>query len=560
MKTKLAAFHPFIQDISTLPSPRKFNYPFCYEAHPLAKIAAGQVQEFLNQSYDNEHNFGIDPEHQGMVIGKMFGVLVVRTPENELGFLAAYSGKLAQGKQHPYFVPPVYEVFQENGMYLTEVKGVTALNEALEALERNESYLSLKAQLEQTKGLAELEIGELKTQHRILKKERHKRRKEAQLNLSPEALEPFLEQLKNESLKQQYDLRVISRSWEAKLKDLEIALSAHLEKIEQLKEDRKQASAQLQRQLFESYKFVNAKKDWKSLLSIFTEDLGLVPPAGAGECAAPKLLQYAYLHNLQPVTMAEFWWGQSPKSEVRKHGEFYPACRSKCLPILGFMLEGLEVDDNPLENNPAEGKEMTIVFEDDDLIVVNKPAEFLSVPGRYVKDSVQTRIKARYPEAILVHRLDQSTSGIILIGKNHESYVHLQKQFLQKTVLKRYHAVLNGVVDKDSGIIDLPLRVDLDNRPQQMVCYEYGKPAQTKFEVQKIVDGKTFIHFYPITGRTHQLRMHAAHPSGLNVPILGDDLYGTKAERLFLHAEYLEFDHPRTRERLRFEVDAEFEI
>nr|WP_242691685.1 RluA family pseudouridine synthase [Pedobacter sp. SYSU D00823] len=539
--------------------PEKFNYPFCYEAHPLAKLAAMQVQDFLSKSYDNEHNFGIDPEHEGIVIGKMFGVLIVRNSENEIGFLAAYSGKLAQGRQHPYFVPPVYEVFQENGMYLTEVRAVTALNEALETLEQDKEYLRLKSQLEELKSLAAQEIGELKSEHRGLKKERHKRRKEAQISLLPEALEQLLEELKNESLKQQYDLRVLTRSWDAKLQEIELVIGNYLKKIEQLKEDRKQASAKLQRQLFENYRFLNANKDWKSLLSIFTEDLGLVPPAGAGECAAPKLLQYAYLHNLQPITMAEFWWGQSPKSEVRKHGDFYPACRSKCLPILGFMLEGLAVDDNPLENNPAEGKEMSIVFEDEDFIVVNKPSEFLSVPGRYVKDSVQTRIKERYPDAILVHRLDQSTSGIILIGKNHESYVHLQKQFLKRTVVKRYQAVLNGVVEKRIGIIDLPLRVDLDNRPQQMVCYEYGKPAQTKFEVQKIQDGKTFIYFYPITGRTHQLRMHAAHPSGLNVPIWGDDLYGTKANRLFLHAEYLEFDHPKTMERLAFTVDPEFE-
>ena len=552
------AFHIFNEDVSKEAIPDKFTYPFCYDAHPLAKKAALQVQEFLELSYDNEHNFGIDPDHEGMVIGKMFGVLVVKTRNNNLGFLAAYSGKLAQGKQHPYFVPPVYDVFQDDGIYQNEVKSIYSINGKLEALEQDEAFLSLRSELENTKELAYKEIEALKSRFRIGKKERKQRRKEEQHRLSAEDFEDLLEDLKHESLKQQYDLRILTKSWEEKLEEIEKSIQPYKSKIEQLKEERKNRSIKLQQQLFENYRFLNAKMDQKSLLSIFTAELDLAPPAGAGECAAPKLLQYAYKHNLQPLTMAEFWWGASPKSEIRKHGEFYPACRTKCGPILGFMLEGLAVEDNPLERNPADGKEITIVFEDDDLVVIDKPAEFLSVPGKYVSDSVQTRIQKLYAEATLVHRLDQSTSGIILAAKNHESYVHLQKQFVKRTVTKRYLAVLDGIVEQESGIIDLPLRVDLDNRPQQMVCYEYGRPAQTRYEVQKRLNGKTHIHFYPITGRSHQLRVHAAHPSGLNTPISGDDLYGNKNERLFLHAEYLEFDHPKTKERLAFTVPAGF--
>ncbi|PWG78391.1 RNA pseudouridine synthase [Pararcticibacter amylolyticus] len=554
------AFHQFNENIPEGPLPEKFTYPFCYEAHPLARMAASQVRDFLNSSYDNEHNFGIDPEHEGMVIGKMFGVLVVKTPENQTGFLAAYSGKLAQGRQHPYFVPPVYDVFQEDGMYLNELKNLVALNEDVDSLEEDGTFLALRKSFAETQKLADAEISEWKRKLRMWKKERDQRRNEGRQSLKEEEFAGLQDVLRNESLKQKFDLRILSASWQEKISDIEKKISQHQQKIDQLKDERKNRSASLQVRLFENYRFLNARKEWKSLLSIFTEQSGLTPPAGAGECAAPKLLQYAYLHNLQPIAMAEFWWGQSPKSEVRKHGEFYPACRGKCGPILTFMMEGLQVDDNPLETNPANGKEISIVFEDDDILVISKPAEFLSVPGKFVTDSVQTRIQRLYPRATLVHRLDQSTSGIILVGKHYDAYVYLQKQFVKRTVAKRYLAVLDGILEEDEGIIDLPLRVDLDNRPQQMVCYEHGKPAQTRYKVQKRVNGRTYIHFYPVTGRTHQLRVHAAHSSGLNIPIAGDDLYGTKDTRLFLHAEYLEFTHPTTRERLSFTVPADFDI
>ncbi|RYG05281.1 MAG: RNA pseudouridine synthase, partial [Chitinophagaceae bacterium] len=356
---------------------------------------------------------------------------------------ASYSGKLAQGKQHPYFVPPVYDVFEEDGMYLNEVKFVTALNSDLEAIEQDERLSVLRKELAVIRQKADTEIDASKTIFKLGKKDRKKRKAEAEATLSAQDFEALQEQLKYESLKQQYELRVLTRFWDEKIQVIAIEIARYQDKIDQLKEDRKTLSAALQRQLFENYRFLNANKDWKSLLSVFTEDLGLIPPAGAGECAAPKLLQYAYLNNLQPVAMAEFWWGASPKSEIRKHGEFYPACRTKCIPILSFMLQGLLVDDNPLENNPADGKEMRIVFEDEQIIVIDKPAEFLSVPGRFVRDSIQTRIQALYPEAKLLHRLDQGTSGIILVAKDHESYVHIQKQFTTRTVSKRYLALLD---------------------------------------------------------------------------------------------------------------------
>lgn len=554
----LSAFHAFDRDTSLECLPDLFTYPFCYEAHPLAGMAVSQLQEYLNERYDNEHNFGIDPEHEGLVIGKMFGVLVVRNGAGELGFLAAYSGKLAQGRQHPYFVPPVYDVFEENGMFMTETRHVSALNLRLETLEQEKTYLDLCAGLADTRRQAENEISALRGKLREWKKDRQRQRKEAEHVLEQQDFEALKEKLRHESLQQQYELKVLNNSWSTTLGAMELELAPYLHEIEHIKEARRESSASLQRKLFENYRFLNARGEWKSLLTIFTEELNIVPPAGAGECAAPKLLQYAYCHGLEPVAMAEFWWGASPKSEVRKHGEFYPACRSKCIPILSFMLQGLNVEANPLENNPAEGKELKILHEDEDVIVVNKPAEFLSVPGRYVNDSVQSRIRALHPEAFLVHRLDQSTSGIILVAKGHENYVDLQKQFLRRTVEKRYLAVLDGTLPNKEGFIDLPLRVDLDNRPRQVVCYEYGKAARTRYKVIKTENDKTLVYFFPITGRTHQLRVHAAHQAGLNTPIAGDDLYGNKADRLYLHAQYLEFDHPRSRVRVSFTAEADF--
>ena len=263
---------------------------------------------------------------------------------------------------------------------------------------------------------------------------------------------------------------------------------------------------------------------------------------------------------MKPIAMAEFWWGMSPDSEVRVHKQFYPACRGKCEPILAHMLEGIEVEENPMLSQ-AEVKDLEIVFEDDWLLLINKPADFLSVPGKELKDSVLERIKINYPSAtgpLLVHRLDMSTSGLLLVAKTEDVYKNLQKQFIQRKVRKTYLALLEGIVNEKEGNIDLPLRVDLEDRPKQMVCYEHGKNALTEFKVLEIKDNKTWIKFYPITGRTHQLRVHAAHHLGLNCPIVGDDLYGTKAQRLHLHAAQIEFTHPITKDKMVVDCEADF--
>ena len=322
-------------------------------------------------------------------------------------------------------------------------------------------------------------------------------------------------------------------------------------------------SIALQHKLFENYTFLNAENNTKSLHAIFPIGDGDLPPSGAGECAAPKLLQYAYSQHWTPICLAEFWYGKSPNSEIRKHVYFYPACKTKCLPILSHMLVGLDVEDNPLEAHPTILAKLDIIYEDHDLIVINKPFGLLSVPGRNIGDSIFTRIQFHYPhikELMVVHRLDMATSGLILFAKTKTAHKHIQMQFLHRTIHKKYVAVLDGIFENDIGLIDLPIIGDYENRPRQKVCYEYGKAAQTNYKVIDRKDNKTLIHFYPSSGRTHQLRVHAAHHLGLNTSILGDDLYGKRADRLYLHAEELAFQHPSTNREMKFLVESGFEF
>lgn len=341
--------------------------------------------------------------------------------------------------------------------------------------------------------------------------------------------------------------------------------------IEQLKTERKERSAALQRKLFGQFRMLNARGEVKDLYTIFEQTVQKVPPAGAGECALPKLLQYAYLHQLKPLAMAEFWWGDSPKNEIRHHGYYYPSCKGKCEPILQHMLQGLEVDENPLLNSIHEDEELEIVYEDEWLVVVNKPTGMLSVPGKEEdRDSVYHRLKKKYPDAtgpMIVHRLDMATSGLLLVAKTKEVHQHLQAQFASRSIKKRYVAVLDGAtatVEKTAlppgrtGRIELPLCLNPLDRPRQIVSREHGKEAITEYRIISESEKHIRIAFYPLTGRTHQLRVHAAHPEGLGCPILGDELYGKKADRLYLHAEYIEFRHPISGKILRIQKEADF--
>ena len=551
-------FIPF-QSALNFPLPEKFTYPFYYQPHPIALLASKELQvRLLEQEF--QHDFGINQVERNGAIGKMFGVLVVQNEQGELGYLAAFSGKLGNSNEHDGFVPPVFDLLDPTGFFRKEEIEVNELTLQLEELLNDKEYILLQSKVAQVRMDFQQWNDAEKSELKRLKKERQQRR-DASDKSNATAYEGLIEQLKQESISQQIQFKHEQIAKRKALSELEENLVFWEKKIGDLKEQRALMSADIQARIFQAYTFLNKDNQAKSLLSIFENTPFKTPPAGAGECAAPKLLQYAFLHQLKPIAMAEFWWGISPDSEVKVHKEFYPACRGKCEPILSHMLEGIELDVNPMSINPAEGKELPIIYEDEYLLLVNKPAEFLSVPGKTIDDSVQTRIQLKYPSAtgpLLVHRLDMSTSGIILIAKQKDIHESLQKQFLKRTVEKRYMALLDGYVKSSAGEISLPLRVDLEDRPRQLVCYEHGKHALTTYEVLERKNGRTRIHFYPHTGRTHQLRVHAAHSKGLNAPIIGDDLYGQKADRLHLHAEYLSFWHPITKERMEINCPAPF--
>jgi len=554
------AFTPFLSDISAIDLPQYFTYPFYYSPHPLSLIACQELQDYLKNQTDFKHNFGFDENDSSLQIGKMFGVLVVKNQAGELGYLSAFSGKLADENHHKRFVPPVFDLLEKDNFFRIGEVEVNDLTLKIQALESDEIYLQLKANLASFKLEMETEIGLKKQDLKVSKKQRDEKRALAKTTLNDAEQLLLIEQLKTESIREQLKVKDFIREINIKYAEIEQLFLEKEQVVLQLKEERANKSSSLQKEIFEQYTFLNQAQKTKSLLAIFSQTVFQTPPAGAGECAAPKLLQFAFLNNLQPICMAEFWWGKSPSSEVRLHGQYYPACRGKCDPILAHMLEGISLEKNPMLEQ-ASVKEIPVVFEDDYLLLINKPPEFLSVPGKELKDSVYERMRLKYPNAsgpLLVHRLDMSTSGLLLIAKTEEIYKHLQSQFIRRIVKKSYIALLDGIVNKTEGDISLPLRVDLEDRPKQLVCYEHGKNAYTKYKILGIENGKTRIQFFPITGRTHQLRVHAAHHLGLNCPIIGDDLYGTKGERLCLHAQWIQFKHPITKEIVEFSCEPEF--
>ena len=560
MLSQIKCFTPFKTSIDAYSLPKRFTFPFYYQPHPLCVLAVKELQEHLKTQQQWQHNFGLTGEKE-TAVGKMFGVLLVSNQQNEIGYLSAFSGQLAGTNHLPKFVPPVFDLLAEDGFFKTKQVIINQLNEKIKIIEKTPSILAADHALKSEKEAASTLI----KAHRALMMEARKKRKEqritAKLALNEDDFLQRNKGLNQESITHKKQLKALMSYWGNKVQQAENKVIQLTAECDALKQQRKALSSALQQQIFEQYSFLNIKGIAKSLFAIFKETSQQIPPAAAGECAAPKLLHYAFQEGMKPLAMAEFWWGEPPKSAIRQHLNFYPACQGKCQPILGHMLTGLEMDENPLLNNPAKGKSIDIVYEDDVMLVINKPAEFLSVPGKNIKDSVYQRIKQRYPHAtgpLIVHRLDMSTSGLLLMALSKEAHKNLQKQFIQRSIKKRYIALLDGLLGKDKGVVDLPLRVDLEDRPRQLICGQYGKQATTQWEVIERKNKQTKVYFYPITGRTHQLRVHAAHSKGLNMPIVGDDLYGHKANRLHLHAESLTFDHPVTGERMCIQVEAEF--
>lgn len=473
---------------TSIEKPLRFNNPFDYEPHPLCLLAADEVNRFIA----SQSELLADAQR-----GKMFGVLIVEQgKESALSYIAAYSGLLAGRNDWPFFVPPVFDAQQPDGHFKQTERLISSIN----------------AQLSQLSSSSE-----------------------ASSTCSSEVLA--------------------------------------------LKEQRKQMSEELQLWLFSQYRMLNALGETKDLVEIWRDyhrqpkiqQRFPLPPGGSGDCCAPKLLQYAYQHGLSPVAIAEFWYGASPKGEIRHHGQFYPACRGKCLPILTHMLKGLDVDETPSPSVQNLKDQLEVLYADETILVVNKPSGLLSVPGRIEAPSVETILSEKYGRVFMPHRLDMDTSGLLVVARNEDAYKHLQQQFYSRIVSKKYIALLDVAERQksgktilqagDKGTISLPLRPDPLDRPRQVVDPLHGKQAVTDFEVLSVQESAVengcesaavLVSLIPHTGRTHQLRVHCAHPDGLACPIVGDPLYGKKAQRLCLHAAELSFHHPSKGEQMHF--------
>lgn len=539
----LPHFHPLD---TGLKKPAKFTDPFCYEPHPLCLLAAKEVQDYIA----GDGRLRADADR-----GKMFGVLIVETDGGQLGYLAAFSGLLCGGNDWLFFVPPVFDATQPDGYFKTREAGITAINRRIDSILRSDGYLNA---LRETNLCVETNA-KAEDEYRQSMREAKARRDARRLSPQPVTAEEAAA-MTRESQHMKAELRRIKQRGAELMAAKRLAAKAFEDEISALKARRRQMSDALQHWLFSQYSMLNALGERKDLCAIFAETPQRVPPAGAGDCCAPKLLQYAYLNSLRPVCMAEFWWGASPKGEVRHHLHFYPACRGKCLPILGHMLKGLKVGKGSYEATVTQPLE--VVYEDEWLAVVNKPAGMKTVPGRNGGTSVLEEMRRRHPDrpqTAPVHRLDMDTSGLVVVAFDTETYKKLQAQFLRREVKKRYTALLDGVPHRPAhGEISLPLRPDPLDRPYQKVDFTDGKEAVTEYQILVTQGNATRVALFPRTGRTHQLRLHCAHAAGLGTPIRGDRLYGHGGGRLCLHAGAIEFTHPATGKKVRFERKAEF--
>lgn len=566
-----------------------------YEPHPLCIQACREVQEMLARREDWQEE---------IARGKMFGVLIVENVKTDTnvpkwGYLAAYSGQIGRRSDWEDFVPAVFDYLQPGGYFKTHEAEISRINQSISHLEKDERMKEARTLIRQLQEERKRTIAAYQEKMKEAKAKRDSRREAGNLSEAEEA------QMIKESQFMKAELRRLKKSLSEKTA-LETEYEDYQENILRLKQLRKQLSDALQQWLFSQFRMLNQEGESKDLLEIFRDEalkeypqaaiatsriaaLKMVPPAGSGECCEPKLLQYAYQHGYKPLQMAMFWWGESPKEEIRHHLQFYPACNGKCKPILHWMLP-----DSVFHSQIAEKHILEILYEDDQLAVICKPSGLLSVPGKdSSQPSVYSIMRKKYPAAsspLIVHRLDMATSGLMIIAKTEFAYHRLQNEFLHHQVQKKYIAII-GCKDQDAcdkiwekakkqkkdmrdelkerrassnaaekQKISLPLMPDYLDRPRQIVNHTQGKEAITEYEVLEPVDDSHLrIALYPKTGRTHQLRVHCAHQEGLNAPILGDPLYGNeKAARLHLHAEEITFEHPLTGKKMTIARKADF--
>ena len=564
------------------------NNPLDYEPHPLCIQACREVQEMLARREDWQEE---------IARGKMFGVLIVENVKTDTdvpkwGYLAAYSGQIGGRSDWEDFVPAVFDYLQPDGYFKTHEAEISRINQSISHLEKDERMKEARTLIRQLQEERKRTIAAYQEKMKEAKAKRDSRREAGNLSEAEEA------EMIRESQFMKAELRRLKKSLSEKTA-LETEFEDYQENILRLKQLRKQLSDALQQWLFSQFRMLNQEGESKNLLEIFRDEalkeypqaaiatsriaaLKMVPPAGSGECCEPKLLQYAYQHGYKPLQMAMFWWGESPKEEIRHHLQFYPACNGKCKPILHWMLPPSVFESPASAENGIGGQkgpfpkqvemlyeQVETLYEDCELTVIHKPAGLLSVPGKdAAQPSVYALMRRKYPEAtgpLIVHRLDMATSGLMIIAKTEFAYHRLQKEFLNHRVQKKYIAIISekeisGKEISEKGIISLPLLPDYLNRPRQIVNHEQGKEAITEYEILERIDGSHLrIALYPKTGRTHQLRVHCAHQEGLNAPILGDPLYGNeKAARLHLHAEEITFEHPLTGKKITIKRKADF--
>ena len=514
-----------------------FNNPFYYEPNQLCLKAVDEVKTWIENA---DANFRLEIEQ-----GKMFGVLIVEN-NKELGFIAGYSGQICGRSDWQYYVPAVFDYLQPDGYFKQHEAEISSINNEITLLEYSDDKIKAVADLQSACREAELETEKYKDYIKKVKAER------------PEN-EPLTQEMIHQSQFMKAELHRIKKRYSSLIADKQTIIDNLNNEINILKQQRRQKSDKLQRWLFKQFIMLNGKGEQKDLIDIFYNynDRHTIPPAGSGECCEPKMLQYAFSHNMRPISMAMFWWGKSPKEEIRHHLHFYPACNNKCKPILKWMLQGIDVEPNPLDSD--DNRTLEIIYEDEDIAIVNKPAGMLSVPGKSNRQSVYSIMRNRYKgnteSPLIVHRLDMATSGLLIIARTMDAYLDIQRQFKQHQVHKKYVARLSKPhTNEKDGSISLPLRPDINDRPRQLVDHINGKEAITKYHFTTT----DRVELYPQTGRTHQLRMHCAHNEGLANPIKGDELYGKKDERLYLHAEELTFIHPTTKKEVTFVHKAEF--
>lgn len=561
--------HPFHISSTGTDFPEKMNNPFDYEPHPLYIQICKELQTYLENK--KEWREEIDR-------GKMFGVLIV-----EGGYLAAYSGQIGGRSDWDDFVPAVFDYLQPDGYFKTHEAEITRINESILRLEKDERMQKARTLIADLLAQRQQAIADFQEKMKEKKAQRDLRRKQGNLSAEEE------QAMTKESQFMKAELRRLKKSLAEKT-TLETEYEDYQNNISRLKQLRKQLSDALQQWLFAQFRMLNAQGEEKDLLEIFRDTaledqpnlsllskraaLKMVPPAGSGECCEPKLLQYAFRHHLKPLQMAMFWWGESPKEEIRHHLQFYPACNGKCKPILRWMLPEV----NTMLNHASQPLTLETLYEDRELAVICKPAGMLSVPGKESGvTSVYSIMRRKYPEAtgpLIVHRLDMATSGLMVIAKTEFAYHRLQEQFASHQIQKKYVAIVcakEGSILPE-GILSLPLMPDYLDRPRQIVNHEQGKEAITEYKVLGNEKNDAFgnkenagnnqhlrLALYPQTGRTHQLRVHCAHREGLNAPILGDPLYGCeKAPRLYLHAESIRFTHPLSGKEIFIERKADF--